>query len=256
MTYQIHPTAIVDPSAELGPDVVVAPYAIIGPNVLVGDGTTIGSHVVIERSTHLGAGCSVGAGAVLGAAPQDLKYAGQDTLVTVGNGTVIRELVTINRGVTGPTSIGSNSFIMTYAHIAHDCTVGSHVTIGNAVQCAGHVVIEDYANVGGLTPIHQFVRIGKRAFVGGGSRVPVDVPPFALAAGSPLRLCGINVEGLRRAGFSSERRANLKRAFRLLFNSKLLRDEAIPMVDAEFEQDPDVQYLLAFVAESRRSVLA
>jgi UDP-N-acetylglucosamine acyltransferase len=255
LTHQIHPTAIVDPSAEIGPDVVVDAYAIVGPTVTIHDGTTVGARAIIERGTRIGSGCTIGAGSILGTEPQDRKYTGELTRVEVGDHTVLREMVTVNRGVKGPTVIGAGCYIMTYAHIAHDCVLGQHVTVGNAVQCAGHVVMEDHANVGGLTPIHQFVRIGKRAFIGGGSRVPMDVPPFALAAGNPIRLYGINVEGLRRAGFTSDQRRALKRAFRLLFNSDRLRSAALDAVRQEFPDDADVIHLADFVASSQRGVL-
>lgn len=255
MTHQIHPTALVDPTATIGPDVVIEPFAVIGPSAIIKDGTTIGARTIIHRGTVVGSGCFVGAGSILGGEPQDRKYAGQLTCVEVGDGTVIREMVTINRGVQGATVIGTQCYIMTYTHIAHDCVLGDHVTVGNAVQCAGHVVMEDHANVGGLTPIHQFVRIGLRSFVGGGSRIPMDIPPFALAAGNPIKLYGINVEGLRRAGYSAAQRAAVKRSYRLLFNSDMLRDEALATVRREFADNLDVQHLIEFVACSQRGVL-
>ncbi len=255
MATRIHPTAIIDVAAELGPDVVIDPFAIVGPGVTIGDGTNIGPRVIVERDTEIASGCSIGAGSVIGTAPQDRKYAGQRTIVQVGEATTIREYVTINRGVTGPTVLGPDCYIMSYAHVAHDCRLARGVILGNSVQMAGHVTIDEFANVGGLTPIHQFVRIGARSFVGGGSRVPQDVPPFALAAGNPLRLYGINVEGLRRAGFDSDRRSSLKRAYRLLFNSNINRDEALAAVRAEFSDNMDVTYLADFVAGSERGVL-
>ena len=255
MTTRIHATAIIDQSAVLGPDVVVEPFAIVGPNVSIGDGVTIGPRVILERDTTIGSGCSIGAGSIIGSAPQDLKYAGQPTTVRIGASTVIREYVTVNRGVMGPTVIGSDCYIMCYAHVAHDCHLGRGITLGNSVQMAGHVTIDEFVNVGGLTPIHQFVKIGARAFVGGGSRVPQDVPPFALAAGNPLRLYGINVEGLRRAGFDSGRRSSLKRAYRMLFNSDLNRGEALATIREEFAANEDVMYLVEFVGGSERGVL-
>lgn len=257
MTVRIHPSAIVDPGARIGPDVVIEPYAVIGPHVTVGQGSTIGPRVTLEGHTEIGSGCSIGVGSVLGAPPQDLKYRGEATVLRIGDETVIREYVTINRGTaaSGATEVGRNCYLMAYVHVAHDCRLEDGVILANAVQLAGHVVIERAAQVGGLTPIHQFTRIGRYAFVGGGSRVPQDVPPYALMAGAPLRQCGINVEGLRRAGFSAETRRAIKRAFRLLFNSSLARGDAIQRVELEMGNMPEVAYLVAFLRSSERGIL-
>jgi UDP-N-acetylglucosamine acyltransferase len=254
---QAHPTAVIDPRAELGADVVVGPYAVVGPGVEVGESTEIQAHAVIERDTRVGRGCTIGYGVVLGSPPQDVKYTGGPTRVEIGDETRIREYSTINRAATpgGVTRIGSRCFLMTYVHVAHDCQIGDDVVIANDVQLAGHVVIGHHAWIGGQTPVHQFVRIGEHAFVGGGSRVPQDVAPFARVAGVPLRLYGINAVGLRRANFPSPVRLALQRAFRLLFNSRRTTSAAVAELRADPTRPPEVDRLLDFVAASERGVL-
>lgn len=257
MTAKVHPTAIVDPDAELGTDVAVGPYALIGPRVTVGDGTKIGAHAILEQNTRLGHHCAVGSGAILGSDPQDLKFAGERTWLEIGDDTVIREYSTIHRGTRtrGKTTVGRGCFIMTYVHVAHDCLLEDDVTLANAVQLAGHVHIEEHATVGGSSPIHQFVRIGRYAFVGGGSRVPQDVPPYTRAAGNPLKLYGINTIALTRAGLSPEVRLALKHAYRLLFNSDLTTSEAVQLLRQGRDQPAEVMHLVEFVARSERGVL-
>lgn len=253
----IHPTAIIDAGAEIGSAVEVGPFAIVGPRVTVGDGTTIGPHSVIECNTRLGDNCSIGVGVVLGGEPQDKKYEQEETWVEVGDRTVIRDYSTISRATSarGTTTVGSGCFLMTYVHVAHDCVVEDGVVIANSVQLAGHVHIEENATLGGLTPVHQFVRIGTYAMIGGGSRLPKDVPPYTQAAGNPYRLCGINTIGLTRAGFSSEVRLSLKHAYRLLFNSRLPREQAIEQLRGDAGDVPEVARLLDFIAASGRGVL-
>jgi UDP-N-acetylglucosamine acyltransferase len=253
---QVHPTALVDPGAELGEGVVVGPFSIVGPGVRVGAGTRIGPHVLIERDTTLGAGCVISQGAVLGTDPQDLKYGGEPTQLRVGDRTVIREYATLNRGTSasGLTSVGSDCMLMAYAHVAHDCMLGDHVILSNAVNMAGHVTIQDWAIVGGMTPIHQFVRIGAHAFVGGGSRVAKDVPPYVKAAGSPMQLYGLNSVGLQRRGFSEEVRRELKRAYRLFFASSHNTTQAMVRAREELRALPEVEVFLSFFENSERGV--
>lgn len=253
----VHVTAVVDPTAELGPGVVVGPYAVIGPNVVIGEGTKIGPHVLIERDTIIGSGCQIHKGAALGGDPQDLKYRGEHTLLVIGDRTVIREYATLNRGTAahGKTEVGSDCLLMAYTHVAHDCIIGNHVILSNAVNMGGHVVIEDWAIVGGVTPIHQFVRIGQHAFVGGGSRVSKDIPPFVKAAGNPVALYGLNSVGLERRGFSEEVRRELKRAYRLLFGSSLNVSQARERAAVELTLYPEVEALLHFIAQSERGVV-
>jgi UDP-N-acetylglucosamine acyltransferase len=253
----IHRTALVDPTAHLDGDVTVGPYTIIGPRVTVGERCHIAAHAVLERNVRLGAGVRVGYGTVLGNDPQDLKYRGEDTWVEVGNGTVIREYCTINRGTmaTGKTAVGQRCFLMSYVHLAHDCIVGDDVIISNGVQMAGHVTIEDRAIISGLVPIHQFVRVGTFAFVGGGSRVNQDVPPYTKAVGNPVHLYGLNSVGLQRANFAPEVKLALKRAYRLLFNSDLTVSQGIARVRAELPAAPEVERFLKFIETSQRGVL-
>jgi UDP-N-acetylglucosamine acyltransferase len=256
VTAGIHPTAVVDARAELGPEVVIGPYAVIGPGVEVGESTEIQAHAVIEKDTTVGRGCLVGYGAVLGAAPQDLAFAGAPSRVEIGDATRIREYVTVHRATQpgGVTRIGARCFLMSYVHVAHDCEIGDDVVIANAVQLAGHVRVGHHAWIGGQTPVHQFVRIGEHAFVGGGSRVPQDVPPFARVAGVPLKLYGVNAVGLRRAGYPPDVRLALQHAFRQLFRSDRTVSDALRLLQAE-PQPPEVRRLLEFVATSERGVL-
>jgi UDP-N-acetylglucosamine acyltransferase len=253
----IHRTALIDPTARLGLDVSVGPYAILGPHVIVGDRSSIGAHALLERNVRLGPGVKVGTGSILGGDPQDLKYKGEETWVEVGEGTIIREYCTLNRGTgaTGKTSVGERCFIMTYVHIAHDCRIGSDVILANGIQMAGHVTVDDRAIVSGLTPIHQFVRIGTYAFVGGGSRVNQDVPPYTKAVGNPVHLYGLNSVGLQRAAFSPEVKLALKRAYRLLFNSDLTVSQGIARARAELPALSEVETFLRFIEESQRGVL-
>ncbi|HEX6745937.1 MAG TPA: acyl-ACP--UDP-N-acetylglucosamine O-acyltransferase [Longimicrobium sp.] len=253
---EIHPTAIIDASADLAPGVVVGPYSIIGPGVRVGARTRIGSHVLIERDTTVGEECTISQGAVLGTDPQDLKYMGEPTILVVGDRTVIREYATLNRGTaaSGITSVGSDCMLMAYTHVAHDCRLGNHVILSNAVNMAGHVTIGDWAIVGGLTPIHQFVRIGAHAFVGGATRVAKDVPPYVKAAGSPMELYGLNSVGLQRRGFPEEVRRELKRAYRLFFASNHNVAQALARAREELRALPEVEVFLSFFENTERGV--
>lgn len=256
MSSQIHPSAIVDERSDLGTDVDVGPFAIVGPGVEIGDGTRLAARAIIEKNTTIGNGCYIGSGSIIGGDPQDLKFRGEETRVHIGDFTKIREYSTVNCGTAaaGETVIGSRCFIMTYVHIAHDCVLEDDVTLANAVQLGGHVHIARYATVGGLTPVHQFVRIGEYAFVGGGSRVPQDVPPYARAAGNPIRLFGINGVGLERAGFDREKQDALKYAYRSLFNSGLTTGEAIERLRNERVGVAEVLHLIDFVESSDRGI--
>ena len=253
----IHRTALVDQTAHVAQDVSVGAYTIIGPNVTIGEGCRIAAHVVLERNARLGAGVKVGYGSVIGNDPQDLKYQGEETWVEIGDGTVIREYCTINRGTTatGKTAVGQRCFLMSYVHVAHDCVVGNDVIIANAVQMAGHVAIEDRAIISGLVPIHQFVRIGTFAFVGGGSRVNQDVPPYTKAVGNPMHLYGLNSVGLQRAGVSPDIKLALKRAYRLVFNSDLTVGQGVQRARVELPAVPEVEHFLKFIEGSQRGVL-
>lgn len=253
---RVHSTAIVDPDAELGKGVIIGPWSMVGPQVKIGDGTEIRSHVLIEKNTTVGADCVIHQGAVLGTDPQDLKFRGEETFLEVGDRTTIREYATLNRGTAElvKTSVGHDCFIMAYAHVAHDCQIGNNVVLSNAVNMAGHVFIEDWAIVGGLTAIHQFVRIGAHAFVGGASRASQDVPPYIKAAGSPMKLYGLNSVGLDRRGFSPEVRQALKRAYRIIFQANLPLSKSLDQAEAECEELPEVRHLISFIRSSERGV--
>jgi UDP-N-acetylglucosamine acyltransferase len=255
---EVHPTAIVDPGASLGDGVIVGPWALIGPNVSVGDGTEIGPRVLIERDTVVGEDCFIANGAVLGTAPQDLKFKGEHTTLEVGDRTIIREFATLNRGTSasGSTVVGSDCLLMAYTHVAHDCEIGNHVILANAVNMAGHVVIEDWVIIGGVTPIHQFVRVGAHAFVGGGTRVPQDVPPYCRAAGNPPKLYGLNSVGLERRGLAEDVRKALKQAYRVLFHSEENMSKAVARAEAEVASIPEVRHLLEFIRASERGVIS
>ena len=252
----IHPTAVVHPKAEIAADVVIGPYAVIGADVRIGEGTWIGAHVVLEGRTTIGRGNRIFHGAVLGAVPQDLKYRGETTAVRIGDHNTIREYATIHLAcVEGEsTVVGNRTLIMAYAHVAHNCRIGSGVILANSVHLAGHVTVFDHAIIGGVVPVHQFVRIGSYAIIGGGFRVPKDIPPFVRAGGYPLRVIGLNTVGLERHGFDEERRLVLKRAYRILYRSGLNVSQAVDRLRAEFGADDDVRTLVDFIAASERGI--
>lgn len=258
MTTTVHPTAMIDPGARLGDGVEVGPWVMIGPDVTVGDRCRIGPRARLQRNVRLAADVSVGDGTILGGDPQDLKFRGEETWVEVGPGTIIREYSTVNRGTgaSRKTTIGARCFIMTYVHIAHDCHLGDDVVIANATQLAGHVTIHDKAVLSGLNAIHQFVTIGTYAFVGGGSRVNQDIPPYVKAVGNPMELYGLNSIGMQRAGFPGETVAALKRAYRLFFNSDLNLSQAMERARNDLPALPEVDRFLAFVEASERGVPA
>jgi UDP-N-acetylglucosamine acyltransferase len=258
MSTVIHPTAIVHPLAELGMGVTIGPYAILGPQVSVGDRCRIGPRATLQQNVRLSDGVSIGDGSILGGDPQDLKYEGEETWVEIGSDTIIREYSTINRATsaTYKTTVGARCFIMTYVHLAHDCHVGDDVVIANATQCAGHVTIHDRAILSGLNAVHQFVTIGTYAFVGGGSRVNQDIPPYVKAVGNPMELYGLNSIGLQRAGFPGDTIAALKRAYRLFFNSDLNLSQALERARSDLPPFPEVERFLAFVESSERGVPA
>jgi UDP-N-acetylglucosamine acyltransferase len=253
---EVHPTAIVDPGADLGPGVTIGPWALVGPNVRIGAGTVVGPSALVERNTTVGRECEIHKGAVLGTNPQDLKFEGEDTELVVGDRTIIREYATLNRGTSasGRTVVGDDCLLMAYTHVAHDCVLGNHVILSNAVNMAGHVELQDWVIVGGVTPIHQFVRVGAHAFVGGASRLSQDVPPYCRVAGSPAKLYGLNSVGLERRGFSPETRALLKRAYRLVFQSSLNISQGVARARDEVEQVQAVQHFLDFIASSERGI--
>ena len=258
----IHPTALIDPDARLGVGVEVGPYSVIGPKVTLGDGCRISSHVQIASHVRMGKGNRVFAFASIGAPPQDLKFRGEDTWVEIGDGNTIREYVTVNRGTStggGVTRVGSQTLLMAYCHLAHDCQVGSRVVMANAATLAGHVEVGDGAIIGGLVGVHQFVRIGEYAIVGALSGVSMDVPPYVTAVVARPQgkqsLYGLNLIGLRRNKFTTEAVSTLKKAYRILFRSGTPMRDALAKVEAEVEATAEVRRLLEFIRSSKRGVL-
>jgi UDP-N-acetylglucosamine acyltransferase len=253
----IHPTAIVDSKASLGKNVRIGPYSIIAGNVEIGDDTEIGPHVTIDPYVEIGLGCRIFQYAAIGAVPQSLKFGGEETRVIIGDKTVIREFVTIHRGTEnggGVTRVGEENFLMAYTHIAHDCKIGRRVVLSNNTTLAGHITIEDFATVGGLVAVHQFVRIGAYAFVGGKSAVVKDIPPFVIAAGDRAKLHGMNTVGLKRNGFSERTLSKLKRTYRIAFRYGLTMNEAIERIKAEVEMIPEVEQFVNFLQTSTRGI--
>jgi UDP-N-acetylglucosamine acyltransferase len=258
----IHPTAVIDPAAQIAGDVSVGPFAVIGANVRIGAGTSVGAHCVIDGHTTIGRDNRLFQFASIGAAPQDKKYAGEPTRLLIGDGNTIREFVTINTGTVqdgGLTSVGDDNWIMAYAHIAHDCHIGSHTIIANATQLGGHVTLGDWAFLGGLSGVHQFVRIGAHAMTGFQTRLSQDLPPFVTAAGNPAEATGINAEGLRRRGFTAERIARVKAMHRTLYRKGLTLAAGVAEIEAmrgdSPESDADVALMLDFLASADRGIV-
>ncbi len=250
---QIHPTACISSRAELGANVTVGPFAVIEADVVVGDGTTIGSHALIASGARIGREVKIHHGAVVGTIPQDLKFGGEPTTLTIGDHTVIREYATLNRGTRhrGTTTVGAHCLLMAYSHVAHDCILGDHVIMSNSVNLAGHVEIEEWAIVGGMVPVHQFVKIGAHAMVGGGFRVPMDICPYALHAD---KILGVNHVGLSRRNFPADAIAALEKAYRIIFRSKLNTTQALERVKSEVEQTREVAHLVNFIESSERGI--
>ena len=254
---EIQPTAIVHPKASIASGVKVGAYSLIGENVRIGNDTVIESHVVVEGWSEIGQRCHLFPFVSIGAPPQHLRYRGEPTRVIIGDDNVIREFVTINRataGGGGETVLGQGNFIMAYSHIAHDCRVGNQVIMANASTLAGHIEVEDFAIVGGLVAIHQFVRVGCYAIIGGASAVPKDVPPYMCAAGNRAQLFGLNSVGLKRHRFPEATMSALKQAYRILFRSHLTLVKAIDRVQAEIPSLPEIRHLLDFLKSSKRGV--
>jgi UDP-N-acetylglucosamine acyltransferase len=259
MAVTIDPRAQVSPRAQLGENVSIGPFTIVEDGVLIGDGTAIAANALIGPRTRIGKDCRIHHGAVVGHEPQDLKYAGEPTICEVGDRTVVREYATLHRGTgeSGRTIIGSDCLLMGYVHIAHDCIIGNHVILANAVMIAGHSEVEDYATIGGITPIHQFVRVGQHSMIGGGLRVPKDVPPYILAGQEPLVYQGLNSVGLKRRGFTQETIAALDKAYVLLYNSNLNVSQAVAKIKEEqsFTKFKEVDSVLDFIARSKRGII-
>lgn len=254
---RIHPTALVSADARLAPDVEVGPYTVIADDVEIGPQTKIGSSCFIDDGARIGAEVQIFHGAVVSGAPQDLKYAGEKTGFFLGDHSIIRECATLHRGTaaTGKTVVGKNCLVMAYAHVAHDCRLGDNVIMANAVQLGGHVEIGDWAIIGGGTVVHQFCKVGAHAMIGGGFRITQDLVPYALAAGYPLKVLGINKVGLERRGFPKDTLDALERAFRYLFRGKLNTSQAVEKVKTEFDSLPEIKMLLDFIVGAERGLI-
>jgi UDP-N-acetylglucosamine acyltransferase len=254
----IHPTATIDPKAEIDDGVEIGPYSVIEKGVSIGEGTKIGPHVIIREGTEIGKGCHLFQFASIGEAPQFLGYRGEKTFLRIGDRNIIREFATLHRGTVkggGKTTIGNDNFFMAYSHVAHDCQIGNQVVMANGATLGGHILIEDYAIIGGLVAIHQFCRVGAFAIIGGLSGVLLDVPPYTKAQGDRARLFGLNTVGLRRANFSPETLRALKKAYRIVFRSGLTLEKAIKTVAAdEISQTHEVQHFLQFIQTSKRGI--
>lgn len=253
----IHETAIIDSSARLADDVSIGPYSVIGTDVEIGSGTVIAPHVVINGPTRIGRENRIFQFASVGEGPQDKSYAGEPTLLEIGDRNVIRESATLNRGTVagvGKTVIGNDNLIMAYCHIAHDCVVGDHTVFANGASLAGHVTVGDYAILGGYTLVHQFTEIGNKSFCGFGSVISQDIPPFSTAAGKRARVIGINKEGLKRKGFSQETIRALHKSFRELLKSKVSKQQAFENLQPLCEEFPEVAEFVNFVRNSKRGI--
>jgi UDP-N-acetylglucosamine acyltransferase len=254
----IDPRACIDQSATLADGVTVGPFSVIGPNVHIGRGTWIGPHVVINGPCRIGENNRIFQFASLGEIPQDMKYQGEESELVIGDRNTIREYCTINRGTIQDralTSIGNENWIMAYVHIAHDCQIGNQIILANGVTLGGHVQIEDHAILGGFTLVHQFCRIGAHAFTGGGTALPLDLPPYVLAAGNRAKPHGLNKEGLRRHGFAAEKIRALFKAYTLLVKEKKIEDEVRSELSELSEKYPEVGYFVDFVGSSKRGIL-
>ena len=253
-TQNIHPSVIIHPSAKIHPTVKIGPYSIIGSDVILEENVQIGSHCTIEYAW-IKKNTKVFDSVCIGTLPQDIKYRGEKTQVIIGENCVIREFATIHRGTTTKlTTVGDNCYLMAYSHIAHDCRVGNDVVFANGGTLAGHVVVEDGVNIGGLVAVHQYVRVGKYAMLGGGAMVSKDVPPYVMVVGDRAELWGVNVIGLRRKGFSREKIRQIKEVYKKLFRSKLPLSEAIKKVEEEDNYCEEVKYMIEFIKNSKRGI--
>lgn len=259
MATHIDPRSDVSPKAELGNDVTVGPFAIIEAGAVIGDGTSIAANALIGRGARIGKNCRIHHGAIVGHVPQDLKYKDEPTTCELGDRNVIREYATLHRGTveTGKTVIGNDNLLMGYVHVAHDCVLGNNIIMSNAAMLAGHVHVDDFAIIGGITPVHQFVHVGAHVMIGGGLRVPKDVPPFIRAAGEPLVFAGLNSVGLRRRGFSREAIEALDKTYSIIYNSGLNVSQAVAKIkdDAGLTGLPEVQQVLDFIGQSKRGII-
>jgi UDP-N-acetylglucosamine acyltransferase len=257
MKTKIHPTAIIDPKAEIDANVEIGPFCIIKAGVRIRKGAKLLSNVTVEGTTVIGENCVIYPFSSIGFPPQDVKYKGEDTRLVIGSGNIIREYASIHRasvGGDGATTIGDNSFFMAYVHVAHDCVIGSNVIMTNAATLAGHVVIEDFAYIGGLVAVHQFTRIGRYAMVGGFSGIGQDIPPYMIASGARAKLFGPNTIGLQRRGFTEKTINEIKKAYRILFREKRTLKDALKQVREEFPSSREIMHLIEFIEKNKRGI--
>jgi UDP-N-acetylglucosamine acyltransferase len=259
MSTLIDPRAIVSSRAELGTGVCIGPYTIIEEGAVIGDGSSVASHALIGRGARIGRNCVIHHGAVVGHTPQDLKYRNEPTTCELGDRNEVREYAVLHRGTadSGRTVIGNDNYFMAFTHVAHDCVIGDHVILSNAAMMAGHCVVEDWVIVGGITPIHQFVHIGCHAMIGGGIRVPKDIPPYVLAGDSPARFLGLNAVGLRRRGFKPEVITAIESAYKLLYRSQLNISRGMARIqeDESLMTFQEVRHILEFIGGSSRGII-
>jgi UDP-N-acetylglucosamine acyltransferase len=253
----IQPLAYIHPQAKIAENVVIEPFVTIHKDVVIGEGTWIGSNATIMNGARIGKNCRIFPGAVISAVPQDLKFGGEDTLVVIGDNTTIRECVTINRGTSDrkETRVGNNVLLMAYTHIAHDCVVGNNCILANGVQLAGHITVDDFAIIGGMSAVHQFVSVGAHVMISGGSLVRKDVPPYTKAGREPLSYVGINSVGLRRRGFSSEKINEIQDIYRVLFLKNSNTTKALDLVEAGFKPTEERDEIINFIRNSNRGVM-
>lgn len=253
----ISPLAVVDPKAKLGEGVRVEPFAVIEGNVEIGDHTVIHTHAIVRDGARIGKHCEVHPGAVVSNIPQDLKFVGEDTIAVIGDYTVLRECVTVNRGTKsrGHTIIGEHCLLMAYSHVAHDCEIGNYVIIGNATQLAGEVEIEDHATISAAVLVHQFTRIGQHVMIQGGCRFSKDIPPFTLVGREPTVYCGINIVGLRRRGFTNDQIYVINDIYRTLYQRGLNNSEAFEVIQNDFPESEERKIILDFITSSKRGII-
>ncbi len=257
MNDKIHQTAIISSKSIIGKNVFIGPYCIIDDDVIIGDNTRVDAHTIIRSYTTIGQNCHIFSNCVIGEIPQDKKFEGEKSKLIIGDNTVVREFCTLNRGTkdSGLTKIGSDCLLMAYVHVGHDCLVSDNIILANGVQLGGHVEIQKYAIVGGLTPVHQFCKIGEHSLVGGGLRVVQDIPPFIIANGQPLKFSGINALGLRRRKFSVTQRTNIKKAYKILYNSNMNTSQALEKIKKDFSSQNEISTIISFINDSSRGLI-
>ncbi len=252
----IHPSAVIAPNAKLGSNVVIGPFTCIGDNVTIGDGSIIGPHAVVHGWTTIGKECKIFQFASVGEEPQDLKFKGEKSFTFIGDRTTIREGATIHRatGEGNETRVGSDCLLMAYTHIAHNCVLGNHVIMSNLASCAGHAIVEDRVVIGGMAGVHQFVKIGRNAMVGGMSKLVQDVVPYTIVDGHPAKAVGLNIVGISRAGIPTESRQNIKKAYKILYRSGLSLAESIAVIEQEVDSCEEVEHFLRFLRNADRGI--